>query len=208
MTRQRGFTLLEVIVAVGIMAVVFIGAQTIMSDQIASFSRQKEYRQGLEASQRTLVFFTQDLEQVIARPVRDSFGDSRPAVEGNDQRLWVTRLGWANPFDLRARSTMQRVGWELRDGELVRSHMPVVDAGVGTEPRETVMLEGVREMELRYLGRGAEGDLEWQQQWPPPEAVGAAPLTQPLPASIEVTVRLENGQSIHRYFRLVSNPWS
>lgn len=207
MTRQRGFTLLEVVVAMGIMAFVFVAAQQIMSGQLNMFSRQQDHRQALEATQRTLMFLTLDMEQLVARPVRDSFGDFRPAVEGNDRNLFVTRLGWANPFDLRARSSMQRVGWELRDEKLVRTHMPVLDAGVGTEPVETVMLEAVTSAEFRYLERSEQGEYKWLEEWPPPARSGANPLTNPLPASIEVTVELDNGQSLHRYFRLVANPW-
>lgn len=208
MKRQRGFTLLEVIVAVGIMAFVFVAAQQIMSGQLSVFSRHQENRQALESAQRTLVFLTQDMEQLVARPVRDSFGDIRPAIEGNDQRVWVTKLGWANPFDLRSRSNMQRVGWELQDGDLVRRHLPVLDVGVGTEAQETVMLEGVESLEFRYLEKGPQGEFKWQNQWPPIDSTGNNALLEPMPASIEVTVKLENGQSLHRFFRLVANPWS
>jgi general secretion pathway protein J len=204
----RGFTLLEVLVAIGIMALVFVLAQQVLSGSIARHEHQQAYREALESSQRTLVFMTLDMEQLVPRPVRDSFGDVRPAVEGAEQALSVTRLGWANPFSLRQRSSLQRVHWFLRDGELIRSYMPALDSGVGVEAEEVVMLEDVARLEFRYLERNANGEYNWLTEWPPLTTGNQASVTQPMPASIEVTLEMQNGQSLHRYFRLVHNPWS
>lgn len=206
--RQSGFTLLEVIVAMAIFAAMYVIAQQFFNAALRNRDVLQEHAQTLEKTQRALIFLTMDMEQAIARPVRDSFGDVRPAVEGTDTAVSLTRLGWANPLDLRQRSNMQRVTWILEENRLLRRYNPVLDLGVGAEPVETVMIEGVSDFQVRYLQRGPGGDWEWIPRWPDGENAALEPLRQPMPRSLEITVELEDGGGLHRYFRLVENPWS
>lgn len=205
---QSGFTLLEVVVAMAIFAAMYVMAQQFFNAALRSRDILNQHAQTLEKTQRALIFLTMDMEQAIARPVRDSFGDVRPAVEGSDTAVSLTRLGWANPLDLRQRSNMQRVTWILEEDRLLRRYNPVLDLGVGAEPVETVMMEGVSDFQVRYLQRGAGGDWEWIPRWPDGENATLEPLRQPMPRSLEITVELEDGGGLHRYFRLVENPWS
>lgn len=205
---QSGFTLLEVVVAMAIFAAMYVIAQQFFNAALRNRDILNDHAQTLEKTQRALIFLTMDMEQAIARPVRDSFGDVRPAVEGGEEAVSLTRLGWANPLDLRQRSTMQRVTWVLEEDRLLRRYTPVLDLGVGMEPEETVMMEGVSEFQVRYLQRGPGGEWQWIRRWPDGENAGLSPLRQPMPRSLEINVELEGGGGLHRYFRLVENPWS
>lgn len=204
--RVSGFTLIELVVALAIFAAMMVIAQQFLSGALTNRERLRENALELDAMQRTLVFLTMDMEQLVARPVRDSFGDLQPAVVGTDQRVAVTRLGWANPFDLRKRSLMQRVNWSLEEGQLIRSYLPVLDAGAGTRAERTVLLDDVKRLDIRYLAKTAADGWQWAQAWPPPSSVQAS-VDQPLPRSVEITVELEDGRSLHRFFRVTHNPW-
>lgn len=204
--RVSGFTLIELVVALAIFAAMMVIAQQFLSGALRNREQLQESALKLDAMQRTLVFLTMDMEQLVARPVRDSFGDLQPAVVGTDQRVAVTRLGWANPFDLRKRSRMQRVDWSLEEGQLIRSYLPVLDAGTGTTAERTVLLENVKSLDIRYLEKTADG-WQWAEAWPPPASVQPS-VDQPLPRSLEITVELEDGRSLHRFFRVSQNPWS
>jgi general secretion pathway protein J len=206
--RTSGFTLIELVVAIAIFAAMYVMAQQFLSAALRNREILNRHADALESGQRTLIFLTMDMEQIIARPVRDRFGDTRPAVEGGENGVSVTRLGWANPMDLRRRSTMQRVTWRLRDDELVRSHYRVLDRAAGAEPRETVMMEDVSDFRVRYLHETPAGEPEWIRRWPPEQTRGDAVLREPLPQSLEITVERDQGTGLHRYFRLVENPWS
>ncbi|AJD48233.1 general secretion pathway protein GspJ [Isoalcanivorax pacificus W11-5] len=209
MRRQAGFTLLEVIIAIAIFALMYVIAQASFSESLNSRAMLAEHATRQETKQRALIFLAQDIEQLIARPVRDPFGDPQPAVRGTLEYFEFTRLGWANPFDLRDRSQMQRVAYLLDEEQrLVRRHWPALDVNVGTEPTDTVMLEEVETLQFRYLGQGPEGDWQWRELWPDVDLEQTPPLFQALPKSIEMEIRMEDGSRLHRYFRTVLNPWS
>ena len=207
MRRQRGLTLLEVLVAVAIFAGMYVAAQIFFNSALDGRGNLERNAAELESMQRTLLMLTQDVEQMVARPVRDAFGDHQPAVRGDDAYMELTRLGWANPFDLRQRSQMQRVAWLLDDGRLIRRYWPTEDTDVGVEPRDVVLLEGVESFTVRFLDQTADGRWQWLEFWPDVELSQVPPLFQRLPRSIEVDIQLENGRSLHRYFRTVFNPW-
>lgn len=204
---ERGFTLLEVVVAIAILAGLFVVA--LETFRAASDGRDRLALEAtrLEARQRALTFLTLDFEQLIARPVRDALGDYQPALMSLDNGVALTRLGWANPFDLRNRSLMQRVEYLLVDDQLRRRYWPVLDVMAGAEPLESVLLEEVESLEVRYLYQPLNGEMTWNEQWPEASLEGTAPLQMPLPKSVELEVIFTDGSFIHRYFRTVANIW-
>ncbi|MEY1661946.1 type II secretion system minor pseudopilin GspJ [Isoalcanivorax beigongshangi] len=207
--RQRGFTLLEVVIAVAIFALMFVLAQMAFHESLNNRDLLGDYLGRQEQHQRLLLTLSQDFEQMIARPARDGFGDLQPALRGTLEGVEFTRLGWANPFALRARSEQQRVSYLLdEDKSLIRRTWPVLDVIVGTEPEDTVLLEQVKELKVRYLDQGENGDWVWLERWPDVNLEQTPPLYQRLPRSVELTIELEDGRRIHRFFRTVVNPWA
>ena len=70
------------------------------------------------------------------------------------------------------------------------------------------MLDGVEAFQARYLFQDANtGEYRWLDRWPDANMTATPVLLQPLPVSIEVDIRLEDGQVFHRFFRTVANPW-
>ncbi|MCC1498105.1 type II secretion system minor pseudopilin GspJ [Alcanivorax sp. 1008] len=203
----RGFTLLEVVVAIAILAGIFVVALETFRAASDGRERLAEEATRLEARQRALTFLTLDFEQLIARPVRDALGDYQPALMSLDNGVALTRLGWANPFDLRSRSQMQRVEYQLIDNQLLRRYWPTLDTMAGTEPVESVLLEDVDSIQVRYLYQPLNGDMAWQEIWPDPSLLGVEPQLLPLPKSIELEIIFADGSFMHRYFRTVTNIW-
>lgn len=207
MRRQQGFTLLELVVAIVILAGMFAVMYQTLS---AAFRADEELTRELvaqESLQRALTFITLDMEQIVARPVRDPLGDYQAAVQSLETGVAVTRLGWANPFDLRHRSQMQRVEYHWQENNLIRRHWDALDSVAGAEPQDDVLLEQVQEFVVRYLHQAADGSWLWSEFWPLAEHQAMAPLLVPLPRSIELVVTFQDGSELQRYFRLVSNPW-
>ena len=205
--RQSGFTLLEILIAIALFALMFVAAQQMFSAALGNNERLAEEATRIENEQRLLTWMTTDLEQLAVRPVRDSLGSDVPALVGDDRNLAFTRAGWSNPLSLRQRSEMQRVEYFLTDGKLYRRYYPFLDVQPGTEPVDTVMLEDVDRFQVRYLEQGSNGQYQWLDSWPSSAAAASHVLMQPLPKSVEVTLTMINGRELHRFFRTVKNPW-
>jgi general secretion pathway protein J len=196
MRGQRGFTLIEVMVAMAVFAVLAAFAYGTLSQTLLSAEILGDRMDRLQALQRTMRTLTDDLQQLAPRPVRDELGDNlRPALDTGFQSgfaMELTRGGWSNPIVL-PRSTMQRVGYRIEDTELVRYHWYALDRTLNSNPVAVTLIDGVEGLEFRFLA----GDNEYSTQWPPLNRPGGLGARQ-RPRAIEVTLRLEDEGEIVR----------
>ena len=70
-----------------------------------------------------------------------------------------------------------------------------------------VMLDGVEDFQVRFLSKSSAAGYQWTDIWPDQATLAMPPVLQPLPDSIEVTVFLSSGHVLHRFYRVVANPW-
>lgn len=172
--RQTGFTLIELLIAIAIFVVMaamaYGGLSSILSARetvTAALDRSKTLQMSVWRMRR-------DIEQIVGRPIRDSFGDSQPAIVGGpDFGLQFTRNGWRNPLGDR-RSNLQRVAYRIdEDNNLVRAHWRVLDRAQDSTPVESTLFEDVSNLEWRFLN----ADREWQDRWPANAAPSALAST-------------------------------
>lgn len=196
MRRQRAFTLIEVLVAMAVFAVLAAFAYGTLSQTLLSAEILSARMDRLQALQRTMRMLTDDLQQLAPRPVRDVLGDNlRPALDTGFQSgyaLELTRSGWSNPVVL-PRGTQQRAAYRIEDGELIRFHWYALDRTLSNEPVSVTLLDGVEGMQLRFV----MGDNNYSDQWPPLNRPGALGARQ-RPRAVEVTLLLEAEGEIRR----------
>lgn len=197
--KSRGFTLIEVLVAVAIFGVVSVLAYQAIAQTLSNAELLGDRMERLRAVQQTMRVIGRDLVQAVPRPIRDPIdGPMLPAMRTNVASsfvLEVTRGGWPNPVGL-PRGTLQRVAWRVEDGELLRLHWPVLDPTVGVDPVGTLMLDNIESIELRY--RLPDG--EWSDQWPPLNVGGGGLRMRP--QIVEVVLTLPDEGEIRRFFEV------
>ncbi len=206
---QRGFTLLELLVAVGVFAVMSVMAYGGLKTVLDSRQQTDAQAKRLAAVQLTFMRLERDIEQMTARGIRDEFGDVKApllTVSNSDVVVEFTHTGWSNPTNA-PRSHLQRVGYALKDKQLLRAYWLVLDRAQDSKPIQTAMLDKVKNVEWRFMDNAGK----WQTQWPPATTASPQPQTptppgqtlSQLPRAVEVTLELDD---LGRLTRLFSVP--
>lgn len=206
MFRSRGFTLLEILVAIAIFGLMAAMAYGGLGAVIQTRDQLDDAQLRLAAMQKAFYRLQADLELAQERPIRDAFGTELASLTYLDtQGLEFTRGGLRNPIGL-PRSSLERVAYVIEDNqetkkkELRRRRWPVLDRANDTAFVETVLLEEVEEVEWRFLD---EGD-EWQTQWPP---ISNDPATTAgLPRAVEMTLTTKDYGKLRYLFGLTPAP--
>ena len=204
MRRQAGFTLLEMVVAVGIFALMSALAYGGLNSALNTRAHADTQADRLAQLQKAMLIISRDIEQAIERPVRDNYADEQPPFSGGgfgSSILEFSRTGRANPMG-QQRSHLQRVGYAVMEDQLLRQAWPVVDRSLDSEPFEAVVLEGVAGVDLRFMDK----DREWQTQWPL-DNLGLPPNQTPpaMPRAVEITLDLEDWGRVRRIFEVVGS---
>ena len=161
--RQRGLTLVEMLVALGIFALVGTASVAVISLALDGQTQLEAQTDALGEVERLRALLRADLAQSIERSAREGTGETLPAMGGGDALpldpradelgdllLVLTRTGWDNPGALRPRSELQRVEYRLRDDALIRRTRPYLDAAPETPHTEQLLLEGIGAVEIAF----------------------------------------------------------
>ena len=198
--RPRGFSLVEMLVAVAVLAVLasvsFRGLNSVLDAETGVAAETRRWNELAIVTSH----LGHDLSLAVARPLRDSAGSVRPALSvrqapgaaGVDAgaQLALTRLGDAEGAS--ATGELRRVAWRLREGTLEYLVWPSVDAATGALPTVSAVLENVANLQVRALG----DDGLWYGVWPA-SGRGEGP-----PRAVEVQFLLAGGARISRLFPL------
>ena len=226
MRGPRGFTLLELLVAMAIATIMFAMGYGTLTQALKTHDAIKQKQARIIELETAVRVLEQDFVQLAPRPVRQAVGDepAQPALQGNatgtetstsvsslggggstqststtsgtPPLLALTRSGWANPTGLQ-RSELQRVAYFLENGTLRREYFYVLDPTLSSTTARRNLLTHVKSVTMQYM------DLShnWQAQWPPLTVAGAQALEGNLrirPIAVQITIETEDFGKIAR----------
>ncbi len=193
---QRGFTLIEVMVAVAVFGILAVFATATLGQALSNSDMLNERMDRLQSIQRTMNYLSTELLQSAPRVVRTDLGlPPEPALLssfGSDFALQITHGGWPNSAGV-PRSTQQRTAYRIEDNELVRYHWNVLDRTVNNLPVATVLMDDIDSLTFRFL----QANGEWTDQWPPINLQTSGPTTM-RPRAVAIVLELPDEGELTR----------
>ncbi|GMR00909.1 MAG: GspJ family T2SS minor pseudopilin variant XcpW [Gammaproteobacteria bacterium] len=199
--RQRGFTLLELLIASIIFAIMAIMAYGGLANVMENSKSSERALKRLQQVQQTVSILNRDFLQLVPRAVRDEYGNLRPALstpKNLDNLVEFTRGGRINPANL-LRSTLVRVAYQFDDDKLVRLQWPQLDNAPGVKAKKTTLIDNVEKVTIRFLDQKGN----WHEQWPPLNAAtGTNGGVSAEFIAIEIVLQLNDWGEIRRLYAM------
>ncbi|MEO5341906.1 MAG: type II secretion system minor pseudopilin GspJ [Gammaproteobacteria bacterium SHHR-1] len=197
---MRGFTLLELLVAMAVFAIMSALAYGGLRSVLDARQQLEAHSARLTQLQTSLRQLRDDLAQALPRklsqrPQQDDGADGAFFGQSDEQKaeIRLSRGGWSNPAGL-ARSSLQRVHWQFQQGELSRYHGSLLEHPTERPLQKRIQLRQLDGLELRFLDHQGE----WHEQWPLPGQTDS----QTLPRALEIRLRLRDWGDLTRLFEV------
>lgn len=201
--RNRGFTLLELLIAITIFSIIATFVYAGLDIVLDTKQQTEQHLERLAKLQLGLHLMQQDIEQAVDRPIRDGFGETQPTLRGgglSGMLLELTRGGYANPMKL-TRSQLQRVAYQLEENTLYRVSWPVLDRAQDTQPRRQKLFDGIENISLTFFDQAMKRQTTWPSNTEDMSNNSSADTPPGLPKGIEVTLETETMGTLRRVFR-------
>lgn len=181
---QRGFTLVELLLAVAIFAVLAAGATRLLDALVRTDLARQAHADEVRRLARALGLVQRDALQGVFPPMLKKH-DYGLALQGH-RLSWLSSSG--HDSHLQARNDLRLTQYWLEDGVLWRQRSTLLNG----EGRAQRLLDGVTSLRWRVFvpGRG------WLAEWP-----GAASIAAP-PSAVELTLSVGSVQHVRRVLPL------
>lgn len=181
--KPRGFTLLEILIALVIFAIVGVITAIALGHVIDTHKRLASYDDRLQKVEVAVALMRRDISQALDRSVLDYDNNRLAPFIDNNNKIEFTRGGLLNPFHLQQRSDLQRISYQINGGTIQRLTWSVLDRFNTTKPQRINLLKGVTDFTIIVY----DNKNQPQNYWPAKQ--GTALTKQPtsiLPKAVKI----------------------
>ncbi|WP_070968243.1 type II secretion system minor pseudopilin GspJ [Vibrio sonorensis] len=198
-TRQQGFSLIEVLIAIAIFASLSLGAYQVVNQVQRSNELSADRSERIKGLQRAFVYLDNDFRQMAVRQYRTNGEEptkqlvqwKENLLDSDSYGLMFVRTGWQNPAQQFPRGEVTKVGYRMRDNVLERVWWRYPDTTVAQEPIVFPLVDKVTDFSMRF-NDGNQWTEKWGEDNPEHE--------NRLPKAVELRLELEDYGVIERVY--------
>ncbi len=187
--KSKGFTLLEILIAIAIFAIIASITSSILYQTLQVKENSTEQISKINELQLALSILTQDIKQIIERPIRGNKMHLFPSFIGQNDYLEFTRGGNTNPNAYENRSTLIRVAYLCKNRKLIRRIWSELDTPDRERYQNTVILKDLKKCEFAYVGMHQNIMPTWYQYT---TKRNNEDITNPLPEAVQLILNQEH----------------
>lgn len=195
MKHSNGFTLLEILIALTLFAILATITSSILYHAFTIRTRVTAQAEQLSALQLAISIIQQDTLQSVDRPVRGNDQRLFPSFIGQARYLELTRDGNLNPKSLEKRSTLKRIALLCEEGNLIRRTWETLDVVDRNKVENKVLLTDLTSCQFNYLNQTLQVLNEWRAQ-----AVTQSQVKEPMPKAIQLNLTLKTWGQLNLLF--------
>lgn len=162
MSKQLGYTLIEVMVALTVFAIIATMTSAVMVHVFDIRARVALHANQLDELQLVMTLLEHDTTQLIPRTVRSSDMRVFSAFTGTHEYLEFTRGGLVNPNALAKRSTLKRVAYLCKAKRLIRRSWESLDPLDRNAYEDKILLQNLKTCSFAYISSSQHVLSEWR----------------------------------------------
>jgi general secretion pathway protein J len=197
--KQLGFTLIELMVAILIFAIISIISYRTLTSLVSTKQIVTATQDKWNSLVNTITWLEASCNRILPLVIRDDSGAIMPAVIGKnklnnqfDAQLEITLSGYIGD-PIYGSTAPKRLGFRFDDGKLFLVTWPVLNRVISTQPQLDLLVDNVKSFQQSFL----YPDKQWRDIWPD----AGIPVNK-LPQGIRVTIIMNNNESIVRQWAL------
>ena len=192
---RRGFTLIEVLIALSIFAILATITASTLYYAFNNRARVNEQVEQLSKLQLAISIIQQDTTLVIERGVRGNEMHPFAAFIGLPKYIEFTRDGVINPNSIEQRSELKRIAYVCENNQLLHRTWPGLDVLDRANYEDKILLNNVKDCHFNYLNQSLQTLSEWREQ-----AVTQNQQREPIPKAIQVNLTFKEWGEMNMLF--------
>ena len=195
MNKLKGFTLLEILIALTIFAVLATITSSSLYYAFTTRLKVNEQANRLNSLQLAVSILQQDTAQIVDRAIRGNEMRLFPVIVGQAEYMEFTRDGLTNPNSKDKRSTLKRVGFACLEGKLIRRTWDSLDVIDRNKYKDRVLIDKVDECHFSYLNHNLQSLTEWREQ-----ALSLDQRAETFPTALQINITLKDWGKMNLLF--------
>lgn len=183
--KIAGFTLLEILIALSIFAILAVITASTLYYALNSKTRVAQQAEQLVTLQLALTLLERDIQQMIERPVLSDNHQMISEFIGHTAGLEWTHGGFINPFYREKRSTLERVAYLCQNQQLIRRSWPLLDIPDRSHYQDKLLLGNLETCRFAYFNKHLQLLDAWQAN-----ALSSQQNIETFPKAVQLTLNV------------------